>query len=117
VRPAATPIIAADADPEPTADAVPPEPTPGVPWDPPLPGDRPAQAPDPPAPRATASLVSARRPARPGFATVRAGEDLAAVARRVYGAAAAAEALWRANRDQLADPGSPLKPGMPLRTP
>ncbi len=54
---------------------------------------------------------------REAFATVAAGERLEDVARRVYGTAEAAERLWRANRDTLSRPDSPLEPGTLLRTP
>lgn len=56
-------------------------------------------------------------PARPEFAVVAEGEDLADVAGRVYGSERAAEDLWRANRDSLPRVDSPLRPGMLLRTP
>lgn len=66
----------------------------------------------PPAAPATAPI----RPREP-FAVVAEGEDLAAVARRVYGPAADPAALWRANRDRLAAIDDPLAPGTLLRTP
>jgi hypothetical protein len=115
-----SPIITAEPDPAPVARASPPEPTPGVPWSDPPPRERLASAPPPPGSpgvRATAALVSARVPSRPGFTTVRDGERLADIARRLYGDEARAEPLWQANRDQLPDLGSPLRAGMLLRTP
>ena len=45
------------------------------------------------------------------------GERLVDVAIRIYGSAAAVEKLWRANRDRLANRGSPLIDGWLLRTP
>ena len=39
------------------------------------------------------------------------------VALRVYGTADDVDALWRANRDALPRPDSPLSPGTLLRTP
>jgi nucleoid-associated protein YgaU len=92
-----------------------PEPTPGVPWQEPSP----PSPPDPRRSQTAAAPASRRRPRRPGsaFATVGPSETLADVARRVYGTDAAADALWRANRDQLNHRDSPLRPGTPLRTP
>ena len=72
------------------------------------------------------SVVEANAPAlplaptfrpSPGFATSQPGESLTDVAARVLGSADAAEALWRANRDQLESPESPLRAGTLLRTP
>ncbi len=54
---------------------------------------------------------------RRSFTVVRAGETLGDVARRVYGPAGEAGALWRANRDALQRRDSPLAVGMLLRTP
>jgi hypothetical protein len=45
------------------------------------------------------------------------GETLTDVATRVYGSADATEAVWKANRDQIARIDSPLVRGMLLRTP
>ncbi len=45
------------------------------------------------------------------------GEKLADVATRVYGSPDEAEALWRANRDQVAMIDSALAKGTLLRTP
>ena len=55
--------------------------------------------------------------ARSSFVEVEAGETLADVATRVYGSAESLEAFWKANRDQLAKPDSPLIRGTLLRTP
>ncbi len=54
---------------------------------------------------------------RPSFAVVEPGERLADVAARIYGSEDAAEALWKANRDQVARIDSPLDRGTLLRTP
>ncbi len=70
------------------------------------------QADPAPAPRATGP----DRPREP-FTLAAPGEDLAAVARRVYGPGADPAALWRANRDRLAAIDDPLVPGTLLRTP
>jgi nucleoid-associated protein YgaU len=51
------------------------------------------------------------------FTVVKAGETLADVALRVYGTTREAASLWRANRDALLRPDSPLEVGMLLRTP
>ncbi len=51
------------------------------------------------------------------FVEVSEGESLAIVADRVYGSPAAAERLWKANRDQLGRLDAPLTRGMLLRTP
>ncbi len=51
------------------------------------------------------------------FTVVRNGEDLVAVANRVYGSSSAAEGLWKANRDQVNSIDSPLRRGTLLRTP
>jgi hypothetical protein len=77
-----------------------------------------ATAPAPPAIRPVARQASGalRRPPS-AFTTVHEGESLADVALRVYGSEDAAERLWRFNRDQLAGPEEPLRPGMLLRTP
>ncbi len=57
-------------------------------------------------------------PKHPGdFTVVKAGEALDDVALRVYGTTGEAALLWRANRDALERPDSPLKVGMLLRTP
>ncbi|HEV3164508.1 MAG TPA: hypothetical protein VGZ22_10820 [Isosphaeraceae bacterium] len=58
----------------------------------------------------------ARRPSS-AFIDVAEGESLADVARRVYGSADAAAALWRANRDQVEQPDAPLSAGTLLRRP
>ena len=57
------------------------------------------------------------RSARSAFTVVGSNETIADVARRVYGNADAVDALWRANRDVVPQPGAPLSPGMMLRTP
>jgi nucleoid-associated protein YgaU len=96
-----------------------PEPTPGVSWN---------EAADHPRPVQTAAVTNApvrpaatrrtiQRQAPSSFTTVRPGETLADVARRVYGDESAASSLWQANRDQLDDGDDPLRPGTPLRTP
>jgi hypothetical protein len=54
---------------------------------------------------------------RPPFAVVEPGESLSDVAARVYGSKDASEALWKANRDQVARVDSPLSGGTLLRTP
>jgi hypothetical protein len=51
------------------------------------------------------------------FFGVREGETLTDVARRLYGSADAAEALWQVNRDHVSRPDTPLPSGTPLRTP
>ncbi len=51
------------------------------------------------------------------FTVVESGESLADVAVRVYGSASGVESLWKANRDQLARPDTPLARGTLLRTP
>lgn len=102
LRPGEAPPTARLAGPEP------PPPTPAVPTPRPAPAAVPAATrPEPAAPR---------RPDA-AFTRVEPGEDLAAVARRVYGAGGDVEALWRANRDQLAAVDAPLVAGMLLRTP
>jgi hypothetical protein len=80
-----------------------------------------------PAPRAKPAKAAAppkapkKRPPppspRPSFAIVEQGESLADVAARVYGSEDAAEALWKANRDQVERVDSPLARGTLLRTP
>lgn len=75
-----------------------------------------------PPPSATTRTVArpsprARTQPRGAFARVEAGETLPDLARRVYGSPAMAEALWRANRDQLPAAESRLEVGMLLRTP
>ena len=61
------------------------------------------------------------RPPPPGprspFTVVESGETLADVATRVYGSPEAREAVWKANRDQIARIDSPLARGTLLRTP
>jgi hypothetical protein len=51
------------------------------------------------------------------FTTVREGETLEAVARRVYGSDDALHALWLANRDRLESAEAPVATGSILRTP
>ena len=83
---------------------------------PPEPGPRPRPL-DAGAP---AGLLKKRPPPpspRPSFAVVEPGESLADVAARVYGSEGAAEALWKANRDQVERVDSPLARGTLLRTP
>jgi nucleoid-associated protein YgaU len=72
----------------------------------------------------TASAIRATSPRRPPgkrpaspFADVREGETLTDVARRVYGSADAAQALWLANRDQIDRPDIRLRSGSVVRTP
>ena len=73
--------------------------------------------------KAVPARAVSRRPAvepegaRGPFVRVREGETLADVARRVYGDGADAGALWRANRDVLDGPASPVRAGTRLRTP
>jgi hypothetical protein len=74
----------------------------------------PIEPPARPAPRTIAKPGPRRRGS---FARVGPGETLADAARRLYGSDAMAEALWRANRDQLPSPSSPIETGMILRTP
>jgi hypothetical protein len=87
----------------------------------------------PPAPAVEARKVIASRdePTRPSqgpptpsiteprgaFTSVRPGETLPDVARRVYGPGGDAERLWKANRDLIEKQDSPLPPGTMLRTP
>jgi nucleoid-associated protein YgaU len=54
---------------------------------------------------------------RGAFTSVRSGETLPDVARRVYGPGGDAERLWKANRDLIEKKDSPLRPGTMLRTP
>lgn len=54
---------------------------------------------------------------RGAFARVEPGESLADVALRLYGSPTMAEALWKANRDQVSSSSTPLEAGMTLRTP
>ena len=71
-------------------------------------------APDPTKPEA---MPTPRR--RSVATTVEPGEDLAAVAQRVYGSKASEilDRLRQANRDQLINPDSAVTPGTLLRTP
>ncbi len=57
------------------------------------------------------------REPRGAFSSVRAGETLPDVARRVYGSAGDTALLWKANRDLIENKDSPLRPGTMLRTP
>lgn len=68
-------------------------------------------------PNGPRSAPASKRSARSSFTEVEAGEDLAAVAERVYGARTDRDRLWKANRDLLASPDSPLAVGTILRTP
>jgi hypothetical protein len=61
-------------------------------------------------------LPPGNRPAG-AFTDVVEGETLADVARRVYGSADAAQALWLANRDRVDRPDISLHSGVLLRTP
>ncbi len=72
-----------------------------------------------PAPAPRPALVPSPQPIVPNapFTVVKAGEKLSDVASRIYGTAAAAESLWRANRDQVASLDSNLAGGTLLRTP
>jgi hypothetical protein len=103
VAPAPSPVTAPKAAPPstPRPSKPKPEPAPAV-----------AQAPEKPAKRRTPPASP-----RPSFAVVETGETLADVAARVYGSEDAAEALWKANRDQVARLDSPLDRGTLLRTP
>lgn len=77
------------------------------------------------APKAQSEPARAKAPARrskppiprPSFAVVEGGETLADVAARIYGSRDEAEALWKANRDQVERIDSPLARGTLLRTP
>ena len=92
-----------------------PAPTPGVPLSEAIPEPpRPAPAARPIRPASRRRTF--RRPSS-AFAVVEEGETLADVARRVYGSEDQAEALRRANRDQLGGPGAEVRAGMLLRTP
>lgn len=73
------------------------------------PTNRPVKLPSKPKPR----LIRPRSP----FTVVGPGESLADVATRVYGSPDAKEAIWKANRDQIAQVDSPLVRGTLLRTP
>lgn len=96
----------ASGAPEPVIAERVPELSPGSPWI------------EPPSPHETAPAAQRdSRLARKTFTAVTPGERLQDVARRVYGTADATERLWRANRDTLPGPDSPLQPGMLLRTP
>lgn len=83
-----------------------PELTPGSPWIEPTPTQGAAE-------KAKANPLIPQH----AFTTVASGEQLQDVARRVYGTADAADRLWRANRDTLNRPDSPVEPGTLLRTP
>ena len=54
--------------------------------------------------------------AAPSQYTIRDGDDLTSIATRLYGHPGAAEAIWSANRDRLADPAV-LPIGLSLRIP
>jgi hypothetical protein len=56
-------------------------------------------------------------PAQDGFTQAQEGETLSDVARRVYGSADEAEALWRLNRDLVRRRDEVLSAGTLLRTP
>ena len=134
-RPTANAIAIAIASQAPRPVAIVPQPQPAV--EPPIvppkaavplirrPAEpEPEPAPEPrPAPAVAASPVEIpkrRTPPpgpRPSFAVVEPGERLADVAARVYGSEDAAEALWKANRDQVARIDSPLDRGTLLRAP
>ncbi|MCA1684716.1 MAG: hypothetical protein LC745_01770, partial [Planctomycetia bacterium] len=77
--------------------------------------DPPGAPPTPAAVEERAGHVDAEP--RGAFTRVRAGESLADVARRVYGADDALKTLWLANRDLLDRPDAPVTPGSILRTP
>lgn len=64
-----------------------------------------------------AGAASGGKLARAPFTVVGTGETIADVARRIYGTTEDAGVLWRANRDVLRDPDSPIAPGTVLRTP
>lgn len=70
----------------------------------------------PPAPPTEQRPTSPVPPPRSSLTRVEPGESLADVARRVYGTDDR-ERLWRANRDLLPSPDSPLPAGGLLRTP
>ena len=104
---------AAAESPPPIAPRPPPAPTPTV-------EIRPApHVPSSPAPRRQPATRPRPIPARPRASTtiVEPGETLADVAARIYGEADAADAIWKANRDQLAARDAALTGGMLLRTP
>jgi len=67
--------------------------------------------------KALQKLASKTSPSRSSFAIVGPGETLADVAKRVYGSKDAAEAIWKANRDQVEKRDAPLSAGTLLRTP
>jgi hypothetical protein len=54
---------------------------------------------------------------RGAFTSVRDGETLADVARRVYGPSGDPNELWLANRDLIGGKNAPLRAGTMLRTP
>lgn len=64
----------------------------------------------------TAGLERAAGTGTPGAWVVRDGDDLTNIATRLYGHPGAAEAIWSANRDRIADPAL-LPIGTPLRVP
>lgn len=116
--------------------APPPTPSPARPSRPgpttvptPVPTARPAPKPlAPPRAREVAQTAAARpkpalaaesAPRRPrgAFTHSREKESLVDVAIRVYGTADQVDLLWRANRDSLRTPDSPLDAGTLLRTP
>jgi nucleoid-associated protein YgaU len=110
----ANPLV--HAPPEPTAVPI-PEPTPGVAWAEPPPSPRRKPSGAVPATTAGGPREAGLPARRPRFLTAGPDETLADVARRVYGTPEAAEALWMANRDQVASRDAPLRPGVPLRAP
>jgi hypothetical protein len=86
--------------------------------------DQQATKPRPTPDRATVTKTISRRSEavrdpepRGAFTSVRDGETLADVARRVYGPASDPNTLWMANRDLIARKDAPLRAGMMLRTP
>ncbi len=64
-------------------------------------------------------VLDSKQPSLPrsAFAMAAEGESLAEVAERVYGSRQLAEALWKANRDQVERVDSSLTVGTLLRTP
>lgn len=77
-----------------------------------------ASAPEQP-PVATKPEATTTPQRRKVATTVAPGEDLAAVARRVYGSQSPEilDEIWQANRDQLTNRDSPITAGTLLRTP
>ena len=85
------------------------------------PKPKPAALAEPPRARVDAARLRPvpRAPSakRGAFARAEEGETLGDIALRIYGTAEKAEALWKANRDQLPSQDAALTAGMLLRTP